>query len=82
MIWNKEFKDKIAYGFAAGAFIAGWALTVAGFIVSPIGIVDDSVLWVLGQALVFTASVIGVTLHMNNLGAKIKEDLKSELSKK
>lgn len=30
------------------ALIFGFALSLAGFIVDPTGIVDDSVLWILG----------------------------------
>lgn len=82
MIWNKEKKDKLSYIFAGAAFIAGWGLTIAGFIVAPLGIVDDSVLWILGQALVFTGSVIGITMHVNNVGAKIKEDLEAKIDSK
>jgi hypothetical protein len=41
-------KEKISYIFAALAFICGWALTIAGFIVPPTGEIAGSVLWVLG----------------------------------
>jgi len=41
-------KERISYIFAALAFIIGWALTIAGFIVPPTGEISGSVLWVLG----------------------------------
>ena len=82
MTWNKEKKDKLSYCFAGTAFLAGWGLTIAGFLVAPLGIVDDSVLWILGQALIFTGSVIGITMHINNVGAKIKDDLETEIDSK
>ena len=63
--WSSlEIKTKIAYISAIAAFILGWALTIAGFIVPPLGVVGDSVLWILGQALVYSASVFGVGLYV------------------
>lgn len=59
-----DIKTKIAYVTAIIAFVAGWSLTVAGFIVPPLGAVSDSVLWILGQALIYAASVFGVGLYV------------------
>ena len=83
MKWNKETKDKISYIVASLAFLFGIGLTIAGFIVHPLGIVDDSVLWVLGQCLVFSGGVFGVGLYINNKMQEVKADiLKSLKSKK
>lgn len=83
MKWNKETKDKISYIVASLAFLFGIGLTIAGFIVHPMGIVDDSVLWVLGQCLVFSGGVFGVGLYINNKMQEVKADiLKSLKSKK
>lgn len=83
MKWNKETKDKISYIVASLAFLFGIGLTIAGFIVNPLGIVDDSVLWVLGQCLVFSGGVFGVGLYINNKMQEVKADiLKSLKSKK
>lgn len=70
---NKEFlhwsqldiKSKIAYITAIVAFVIGWGLTVAGFIIGA-GVISDSVLWVLGQALVYAASVFGVGMYVGS----------------
>ena len=59
-----EVKTKIAYITAIIAFVLGWGLTIAGFIVPPVGAVTDSVLWILGQALVYAASVFGVGMYV------------------
>lgn len=48
------------------AFAIGWGLTIAGFIVPPMGEVSGSVLAVLGEAMVYAASVFGVTLYFNS----------------
>lgn len=65
--WIKmDIKQKFAIVTAVVAFVAGWGLTVAGFILPPKGEVSDSVLWILGQALVYTASVLGIGMYFNN----------------
>ena len=45
-----DLKTRIAYVTATVAFGLGWGLTIASFIVPPLGIVSDSVLWILGQS--------------------------------
>lgn len=68
-------KDKIAYIFAACALVIGFGLTIAGFVVAPLGIIDNSVLWTLGQCLTFAGAVAGVSLHMQSS----KEEIKSQI---
>lgn len=75
MKWDTNTKEGIAYIFAGAAFFLGWGITLAGFIVSPTGEIHDTVLWVLGQALVFTASVLGFAMQVKNGLNSIREDL-------
>ena len=42
------------------SFIIGWAITIAGFIVPPLGVIDNSVLIVLGQSLTFVAAGLSI----------------------
>lgn len=60
---NLDIKSKIAYSTAVIAFALGWGLTIAGFWIGA-GVISDSVLWVLGQALVYAASVFGVGMYV------------------
>ena len=69
-----DIKTKFAIGTAVIAFIAGWGLTIAGFIIPPEGEVADSVLWILGQALIYTASVLGIGMYFNNQMVKFRAD--------
>ena len=69
-----DIKTKFAIGTAVVAFVAGWGLTIAGFIIDPQGEVHDSVLWILGQALIYTASVLGIGMYFNNQMAKFRAD--------
>lgn len=69
-----DVKQKAAYITAIVAFVLGWGLTIAGFCVPPTGEVSGSVLAVLGQAMLYAASVFGVTMYFNNQMVKFRED--------
>lgn len=74
-----SIKDKIAIISAIMAFILGWGLSIAGFVITPIGEVADSVLWILGQALIYAASVFGVTSYFNAESVKLRDDMNRHL---
>ena len=73
-------KQRIAYWTAIIASVCGWGLTIAGFIVDPTGEVSGSVLAVLGEAMVYTASVLGITLYFSNEMLKFKRDTRKYLN--
>lgn len=71
---EKVKKEKAAYVTAIAAFIAGWGLTIAGFVVPPTGEVHGSVLAILGEAMVYAASVFGVAMYFSHEIQKFKAD--------
>lgn len=73
---NKDIKQMSAYITALLAFMAGWGLTIAGFCVPPTGEVSGSVLAVLGEAMVYAASVFGVSMYFGHEMAKFRQDTK------
>lgn len=74
-MWAKlDVKTKFAIVTAAVAFLAGWGLAIAGFLLPPKGEVHDSVLWILGQALIYTASVLGIGMYINNEITRLKAE--------
>ena len=68
-------KERSAIISAYIAFLLGWGLTIAGFIVSPVGEVADSVLWILGQSLIYTASVFGLASYFTAESRQMKRDM-------
>lgn len=60
----KEKSDKGAVG-ALMMLMSGIALSVAGFVVDPVGEISDSVLWYVSQALIYAGSVFGVTVYID-----------------
>lgn len=71
-----DIKQRTAYITAIVAFVAGWGLTIAGFCVPPTGEVSGSVLAVLGEAMVYAASVFGVTMYFGHEMEKFRHDTK------
>lgn len=68
-------KQKVAMLSGVIAFILGWGLTIAGFFVPPLGEIADSVLWVLGQSLIYTGSVLGLTQYFSAESVKLRHDV-------
>lgn len=62
---KRETKEDIQVWSAVGMLIAGVSLTVAGFLVEPLGTIHDSVLWFFAQCLVYAGSIFGVYIYVN-----------------
>lgn len=52
---------------AVAMLAAGFALSVAGFCVPPVGEVSDSVLWIFSQCLLYAGSIFGVTTYVQTV---------------
>ena len=62
---KRETKEDIQIWSALGMLIAGVSLSVAGFLVEPLGIIHDSVLWFFAQCLTYAGSIFGVYIYVN-----------------
>lgn len=76
-----DLKQKTAYATAIVAFVLGWFLVIMGFFMPPEGEVADSILWILGQSLIYTASVLGVTMYFNSQMVKFRADTRRYIQK-
>ena len=76
---NKETKDMIAIIAACVMILFGIGLTTASFIVGK-GKVDDSVLWVLGQALTYSGSIFGVSIYFRQKGEQITKEIQEKIN--
>ena len=70
-------KENLGIWTALAAFGAGWGLTISGFIVEPVGEVADSVLWILGQSLLYAGSVFGITSYFGAEQKKLRKDIQN-----
>lgn len=78
---NLDIKEKIAIASAILAFILGWGLSICGFWIPPVGDVADSVLWILGQALIYAASVFGVASYFTTEAARLRSDVYGRIAR-
>lgn len=60
---TKERKDTITVCSAVAMLIFGCVLTTIAFFIAPMGIIDDSVLWVLGQCFIYAGSALGIATY-------------------
>ena len=67
---------------AVFALIFGFCLSLAGFIVDPKGVVDDSVLWILGQCLIYAGSIYGISTHFQKKQVELENKIDKRLNKK
>ena len=81
IIMTRENRVNIQYFSAIGMLICGVAISVAGFIVSPVGEISDSVLWFTAQTMIYAGSVFGVSVYVNDKFRSITEQLNKKNAK-
>ena len=72
---TREHRVNIQYISAVGMLISGVALSVAGFVVPPLGEISDSVLWFAAQTMIYAGSVFGVSVYVNDKFRSITDKL-------
>jgi len=83
---TRERRITFQYLTAAAMLLVGVALAIAGFIVSPLGEIHDSVLYFSAQCFIYAGSVFGVSVYVTDkfknlqskLGIKDKTDDEDE----
>lgn len=75
-----SIKEKLAIGTALAAFSVGWILTgIAAFV--PLYMSEQSILWILGQSLTYSAAVFGVTAYFNAESVQLRRDIDRHLER-
>lgn len=62
---SSETKELVHYSCAILILLFGCILCFLGFYEEPKGRVDDSILFILGQCLLFAGSTFGLSLYVN-----------------
>ena len=75
---TREHRVNIQYISAVGMLISGVALSVAGFVVPPLGEISDSVLWFAAQTMIYAGSVFGVSVYVNDKFRTITDKLNKD----
>ena len=79
---TKERKDSIAVVSACVMLIFGITLTAIGFAIEPTGDVSDSVLWILGQSLIYAGGIFGIATYTKNMVDRRVNEWKDEVRAK
>lgn len=69
---KKETRESLQVGSALGMLALGMALTVAGFIVSPLGEIHESVLGLFAECLIYAGSIFGVAIYIQTKYAELR----------
>lgn len=73
-----NIKEKLAIISACAAFVCGWVLTgIAAFV--PLLLSEQSILWILGQAMTYAAAVFGVSMYFNAEARQMKYDINKHI---
>lgn len=77
---NKSTKEWIQYGSALGMLVSGVVLVFLCFFLNDYDL-KDSVLWYLGQCLVYAGSIFGVRAYMSSKYGEFKTYVDAEIKK-
>jgi len=70
-----NIKEKLAITSACVAFVCGWTLTgIAAFV--PLLLSEQSILFILGEAMTYSAAVFGVAAYFNAESRHLKREIR------
>ncbi len=78
---TKERRSTIAVITAIVMLSFGIILTSIGFFVAPLGEVSDSVLWILGQALIYAGSIFGLATYTKGVIREQVSDMEERIKR-
>ena len=78
---KRETKDSLGVISACVMLIFGISLTAIGFAIAPLGEVSDSVLWILGQSLIYAGGIFGIASYTKGVVDRRIDEWKAEVRK-
>lgn len=78
---KRETKDSLGVISACVMLIFGITLTTFGFAIAPLGEVSDSVLWILGQSLIYAGGIFGIASYTKGVVDRRIDEWKDEVRK-
>ena len=74
-----NIKEKLAIISACAAFALGWTLTgIAAFV--PLLLSEQAILFILGQAMTYSAAVFGVSMYFNAESRQLRRDINRHIA--
>ena len=78
---KKERKDTITVWSAIAMLAFGVALTATAFCIDPVGEIHDSVLWTLGQCLLYAGGALGIANYARTSAREAVDERLKEMNK-
>ena len=75
---TKERKESITVWSAIGMLVFGVALTTCAFFFEPVGQIHDSVLWTLGQCLIYAGGALGIANYARTSAKEAVQEYEEE----
>ena len=75
------YKDYIKWGSAAVCVLVGLGVIMWSMVLPPEGVIDGSVLTVIGELLTFAGAVFGISTHYAIETEKLKVNINNEVKK-
>lgn len=80
-VFNKKV-ELIKIYLAVGMCIFGCVMLVAGFVVAPLGVIDQSVLIGFGEVLTFAGALIGINYLYSAKHKELEQNIIEKLNRK
>lgn len=78
---TKDRKESITVWSAIGMLIFGVILTASAFCIEPVGEIHDSVLWTLGQCLIYAGGALGIANYARTSAKEAVHEYEEERRK-
>lgn len=75
-----SLKEWISYAMAIVAFVFGIIICCWGFATPPPGVIDNSVLFIVGQLLIFIGAILGISFHYDGKLNDFQNEIRKQIS--
>ncbi|MCM1333196.1 MAG: hypothetical protein NC248_11380 [Bacteroides sp.] len=75
------FKEVLVYSLAIATMTAGMVMLFLGMYIPPEGQIHESILTAFGIICVFSASLLGISIHYANELSKFKETVNEQIAR-
>jgi len=75
------FKEVLVYSLAIASMTAGLVMLFLGMYIPPEGQIHESILTAFGIICVFSASLLGISIHYANELSKFKETVNEQIAR-
>lgn len=79
---KKETRESVQITSAVAMLAGGFGLSVAGFLIPPVGVIHESVLGLFAECLVYSGSIFGVTIYIQSKYAEIRNFVERKIEER